>query len=223
METIVIQGEDEAALEERQEQFIKEAKRRNWEVTRIQEDKTELEKLFLTNLYFQKTLFIIENPALFSEKELLSSLKKVEDKDFVLIISSSKKLKAGFLNKIPHLKKTENFDYPQIIFQFLDSLYPPNAKQALLLFHQLLKSEPPELIFHLLSLRLRDLYWTKISPSNLPYPSWRVAKLERQGYRFSPSQLQEIIDYLASIDIEAKRSSLGLEYYLDLFILKYLE
>jgi len=50
-----------------------------------------------------------------------------------------------------------------------------------------------------------------------------LSKLEKQAYRFSQSQLQEIIDYLASIDVEAKRSSLGLEYYLDLFILKYLE
>jgi DNA polymerase III delta subunit len=224
MEIIILQGENNLALKERLSKFVNEAKKRNWSIIRIEKEERVLDKILLSGLYDKGNLFIVEDYKSISKSDLKYLKEKVAKIDGVLVIcSQGGNIPSSILKNFPKIKKIENFDYPKIVFQFLDSLYPSNSKNAILLFHQMLEREPEELIFHLISSRLKDLYWVKTDPSTLPYPSWQVEKLERQASRFTRDNLRQLIEELALLDIEAKRSSLGLVYYLDLLLVKYLK
>lgn len=224
MEIIVLQGEDKLALEKRLSVFIAEARKRKWGVNRISAGEDALEKIFLSDLFTPKNLFIIDDYKSLSNKDVKYLLKKIDNLEGVLVIcSSGDSISTSFLKNLPKIKKIENFNYPKIIFQFLDSIYPKNAKNALSLLHQALDREPPELVFHLLAVRLRDIYWSKVDPSTLPYSSWQVEKIERQAAKFDLEKVKDFIDELANYDIEAKRSSLGLTFYLDLLIAKHIK
>jgi DNA polymerase III delta subunit len=224
MEIIILQGENNLALKERLSKFVNEAKKRNWSIIRIEKEERVLDKILLSGLYDKGNLFIVEDYKSISKSDLKYLKEKMAKIDGVLVIcSQGGNIPSSILKNFPKIKKIENFDYPKIVFQFLDSLYPSNSKNAILLFHQMLEREPEELIFHLISSRLKDLYWVKIDPSTLPYPSWQVEKLERQASRFTQDNLRQLIEELALLDIEAKRSSLGLIYYLDLLLVKHLK
>lgn len=224
MEIIVLQGEDKLALEKRLSVFVAEARKRKWGVNRISAGESALDRIVLSNLFTSNNLFIIDDYRSLSKKDVKYLLKKIDDLEGVLVIcSSGDSIPTSFLNNFPKIKKIENFNYPKIIFQFLDSIYPKNAKDALELLHQVLDKEPPELVFHLLAVRLRDIYWSKVDPSTLPYSSWQVEKIERQAAKFDLEKVKDFINELAKYDIEAKRSSLGLTFYLDLLITKHIK
>lgn len=224
MKIIVLQGENEFAIDERLLKFISEAKRRKWSVVNISEKESILDKLFLVDLYAPKSLFIIENYRLLSQKDIKYIEKKAKEIDGVLVIcSKGGKICPSFLKALPNLKKIEGFEYPKVIFELLDNLYPSSAKKVISILEKLAKKEPAEFVFHMIFSRIRDLYWAKVDPSTLPYSSWRVEKLERQASKFSQEQLKNFIEDLALIDIEAKRSSLGIFYYLDLLMIKHLK
>jgi DNA polymerase III delta subunit len=225
MEIIILQGEDNLALAKRLDKFIAEAKLRNWSIVRITKDEPVLEKIFLSSgLYASKSLFIIDDYKFLSKKDIKKLGEKLEKIDGVLVIcSQGGPISSSFLKGFPKIKKIENFNYPKITYQFLDSLYPKNSKNALFLLHQLQEKQPSELIFHMIATRFRDLYWAKKEPSTLPFSSWQVEKLERQSARFTEEKLKNFIEDLALIDVEAKRSSLGIVYYLDLLIAKHLK
>ena len=112
---------------------------------------------------------------------------------------------------------------PRLIFTFLDSIYPKNVKKVLVLFHELIKNEPVEFVFALMARHLRDLYWVRVEPKSLPYPSWRVGKLKGQSSKFKFETLKDLIARMAEIDIAVKTSKSDLISSLDLLIVFSLE
>lgn len=224
MEIIFLQGENESALRKRLSAFITEARKRNWEVVRIFAGENVLEKIIISGLFSSKSLFIVEDYKSLKVKNINYFLERIDKMEGVLVICSFGGLiPSSFLKVFPKVKKIENFDYPKLIFQFLDAIYPLNSRNALLLLHQVIEREPVELVFHLLSIRLRDIYWSKVDPSTLPYPSWQIEKIERQAAKFDLEKVKNFIEELAACDVEAKRSSLGLSFYLDLLIAKHIK
>ena len=134
------------------------------------------------------------------------------------------------MKQLPKIDKVEEFKLPKLIWSFLDSCFPGNAKNALLLLHEIIKNEPVEFVFSLLAKHLRDLYWVKVDspPGQRPsgpvaYPSWRVEKLKRQSHKFSEGSLEDLINSLAQADIKAKTSQGELIDLLDFIIATKLE
>ena len=227
MKVIILQGEDEIRARERLFSFIREAKKRNWIVERIGENGLLSEKLSLGALYFQGSLLIVEDYRLINKRDIDFINKNYRElEDVVVICAFGEVVSQSLLKKLPRDIKIENFDYPKIIFNFLDSISSGDCRKVLYLLREVLSLKekyPPELVFHLLFTRIRDLYWIKVCPYNLPYKFRQMYFLKKQASFFTKGKLKDIINFLADIDIEAKMSNLGIDFYLDLVVLKYLK
>ncbi len=62
-----------------------------------------------------------------------------------------------------------------------------------------------------------------MEPSTIPYPSWRVAKLEYQSKHFVKIDLVDLINTLSKLDIRTKTTKHNLTDSLDLLILTNLQ
>ena len=130
---------------------------------------------------------------------------------------------AQVTKNLPKDARQERFDFPKQVFAFLDSLVPGNSKNSLKLLDSLVKTEPVELVFHLLSRHLRDLYWASISPETLALDGWRKKKLSDQANQFSIFNFQFLINTLSEIDVKTKTSDSHLKTELDLWMIKSLK
>ena len=124
---------------------------------------------------------------------------------------------------LPPITKTEEYKLPKLIFKFLESFWPGNAKASIRLLHEVIRDEAPEFVFNLLSRHLRDIYWAMLDKESMSYPSWRVGKLTQQAKRFKDGQVQSLIQTFAEIDIQAKTSKANIIDSLDFIIASELE
>lgn len=214
MDIFVIHGEYSAKSYERLQQYLERAKKKNWEIVNI--DENFAATIRAQDLFGKTKIYILKNLKLL-DKKLLPKL------DGNLIVYSNDKLNDAAIKSLGDIKKIEEFKLPKSVFNFLDSFYPGNSDECIKLLHLIIEKEPIELVFWFLGKTLRDLYWVSVSPSDIPYPSWRVGKLENQASRFSTDLLKELIEDLAEIDIKAKTSQGELLDSLDLLILQKLQ
>jgi len=225
MKIYLIHGEYSAKSYEKLNEYISKAKEKNWKVVKINE-KTGLstqESLSSIDLFDTKKVYVLDNLTKLQKKEIDWINKNCDELSGILILYSNTKLNTTLINKFKNVSKKEEFSLPQNIFSFLESFYPGNSKISINLLHKIIIKEKIEFIYFFLSKHLRDLYWVKTSPSNIPYPSWRVEKLEKQASKFSLKQLKDIVNSLSEIDIKSKTSNLNLNDLLDLLILRKLE
>lgn len=205
--------------------YIDKAKENEWDIV-IMGDNSKLnfsEALSSDTLFAKGKLIVCEDIALLT-KTNLNWLKKNTDRfEGNFVVYSDNKLSESMIKSLEPVKKIEEYKLPRNIFNFLDSFYPGNAETSLSILHELISAEAPEFIFFLLGRHLRDLYWAQVSPSNIPYVSWRVDKLERQAGKFKDDGIKEMINDLAKIDMDVKTSKANLTDSLDLIIATKLE
>lgn len=223
MKIVVLHGENSEKSFERFNQFILVAKKRGWEVRRLGESQRLPELAQAQSLFGIETLLIVEKVS----KLLLQDLKwiNIESKNFSgnLVIYHDQKLTKRILNMIPKPFKLEEYKLPKNIFEFLESFYPKNSREVILLLHQIVKKESPEFTFALLSKHIRDLYWVKTDFKSLPYPSWRIHKLVKLSERFTEAKLKKLLRELAKVDIDVKTSKATIVDSLDLISASLLE
>jgi len=224
MKIIVLHGDDERKLYERLSKFIEIAKSRSWEVAYL-DDKSEKvqEQLSSPSLFGAERFFIIRDITRFGKKELEWTCKNSNTLPGNLIIYHEGYISQTILKGLPKDIRIEEFKLPVILWNFLDNLYPGNSEKSVKQFHQLIEKEAPEFIFTLIAKLFRNLYWVNTDAASLPYPSWRVGKLEAQASKFTNGQLENLIGKLAEIDIKVKTSKADLISELDLLIIKQLE
>lgn len=224
MKIIVLHGEDNLKSYERLQKFIEVAKKRGFEIYRISEKgKTISEILSVSSLFARERFFILEDTSLFTKKDSDWLLKKRKDLEGTLIIYHDSILSKTFLNSIPKPDKIEEYKLPKLVWSFLESFWPGNAKNVIQILHKVVQNEPIELVFSLLSRHLRDLYWVKVDHKGIPYPSWRVGKLFHQTSKFTAQDLFDIISLLAEADVRSKTSQEKLIDLLDFIIISHLE
>ena len=175
-----------------------------------------------SSLLSKSYLVIIEN--LFSgkknkEKEkIIDYLKKNQPQN--LIIWEEKKIDGRLLLSFKNSVLT--FDLAPLVFHFLDSFFPGNAKSCLSLFHQCLEQEPSEAVFYLLQKRVEHLIIAyDLGRSGLSKMAlWQAEKLIRQAQKFTLLELLKIYRRLLKIDFQQKtgKSSFDLSDNLDLLI-----
>lgn len=206
MKLIILHGDYVIKSYERLSKFISEAKKRGWEISDYDNETVCNQSLFAAER------FVILRDYKTLNKKDISKLNKYPG---TLVIYNEGNIPQTFLKTLTN-PKIEEFKLPKIIWNFLDNF-------SIRLFHEAIKTEPVEFVFSLLAKRFRDLYWVKIDPNSIPYPSWRVGKLKSQSLKFKEETIKEIINRLAKIDIEVKTSKANLISSLDLLIIKHLE
>lgn len=224
MKIFLLHGDDEVKSYERLQKFIETAKSRSWEVVYIDDSPFSFqETLSGAPLFPGERFFILRDIKKLGKKETDWLKKKSEYLQGNLVIYHLGTVNITLIKTLPESLKIEEFKLPKIVFQFLESLMPKNAKRSIELLHELLKKDPPESLFFFLSRHVRDLYWAKTDEKSLPYPSWRIDKLRGQTGKFSVNQLSELIDKLCRVDVEVKTSDAEIIPSLDLLIATKLE
>jgi len=225
MKIYLIHGEYSSKSYEKLKEYINKAKEKNWKVINYSEENafSIQETLSSVDLFDTNKVYILDNPSKLQKKDIDWINKNIESLKGILILYSNTKIKTSVVNKFKKIDKIEESNLPKNIFSFLESFYPGNSKTCIGLFHHVLVSEKIEFIFYLLSKHLRDLYWVKTFPSNIPYPSWRVEKFEKQASKYSLPQLKDIINNLSQIDVKSKTSRSELADLLDFLIIRKLE
>ena len=224
MKIILLHGDDELKSYKRLQKFVETAKARSWEVVYLDDsNQSLLEDIRSTSLFGGERFFILKDIKKIGKIESEWLRKTGEKSGGNLIIYHPGVTSVTFISSLPASTKVEEFKLPKLIFQFLDSFVPKNAKGAVNLLHEVSTHQPPEFLFSLLARHIRDLYWVTADAGTLPYPSWRVGKLRSQAQRFQVNQLTELISELSKIDIEVKTSNAELIPSLDLLIATRLE
>lgn len=225
MKILVIHGDHVTKSYEKLESVISSSKKKGWEIVRIDGTKSgELQDALRSNsLFNDKRLFVLENINKLNKKSLDWLFDNVEKIDGYLIIYQESILGVTITKNLPKGTKIEEFSLPKLIFKFSDSFFPGNGANCLKLLHEIIKTEPVEFVFSLLAKHLRDLYWIMVDIKSVTYPSWRIAKLKSQSFRFAQGKLSEVINLLAEVDISAKTSKANLIDSLDRIIITKLE
>lgn len=208
----LIYGENTLAARDRFRSVVKDYKEKGYEIVRTDNTKDLKPQLTSNSLFSDKVVFVAEN------------VKKlpVLDNSINLILLYDQEIGVTILKTLPKDAKTEKFDIPKMLFKFLDAFYP-KSKDLLSRFHELIKSEPHDLVFIMLGRQVRDMYWVASDEKSIPYPSWRVNNLRRQAKMFGTPSLKDLISKLAIIDSKAKSGETDIVTSLDLLIAKDLE
>jgi len=224
MKIVVLHGDDERKLYDRFSKFVETAKTRSWEVAYLDDKKISIqEQLSSTSLFGAERFFIIRDITRLGKKEVEWINKNSTELSGTLIIYHEGYISQLILKALPKETKIEEFKLPVVLWNFLDGIYPGNSERSIKQFHQIIEKQAPEFIFTLIAKLFRDLYWVKIDATSLPYPSWRVGKLNPQASKFTVDQLKYLIEKLAEIDIKVKTSKSDLVSELDLLIIKQLK
>lgn len=209
----LIHGENTKAARDRFNTLIKSYKSRGYEIRFVDSSKDLSSQLTSSSLFSENVVFIIENP------------KKIglKDSNAELVILCDQAVNSLFLKNLPKDIKNEKFDLPKKLFSFLDLLVPGNKEKLITVLHELLSSEPVELVSFMMARQFRDLYWVLVDEKSISLPTWRLNKLKSQASKFNQSKLEKLIDRFSEFDYMAKTGSVDLPTSLDLIIASELE
>lgn len=224
MKIVILHGDYSIKSYGRLQTFIKEARKRDWSVKNVGDKSNNIsEALSSQELFGKKRFLVIEDYDLMRQKDIKYINKHKDELDLTLIIYKNKNLSKTKINKIKNVDKVEVFELPKLIWSFFDSIYPGNTRDIIKLFHEIIKKDPPEFIFAMISRHFRDLYWSTLEGSEKEFPSWRYQKLRNQAKKFDKDKLKKFINNLAKIDIKVKTSKANLKDELDFLIITQLE
>lgn len=225
MNIILVHGDNTEDSYKRLLVFIDEARKRNWKIEKVDRYlKNDLMSMVKAgSLFDEERIFIVYGISTLNKKNQKWLKENSNNFEGTLVIYEKNNASATNLKHLPKGYTSEKYELPKLIFKFLDSFYPDNKSECIKLFSEVIKTYSIEFVFTLLASHVKDLYWVIVEPSKIPYPSWRVAKLENQAGYFDKDHLKEILEKLAHIDIDVKTSKATLSESLDLLIIRELE
>jgi len=99
------------------------------------------------------------------------------------------------------------FDFPKIIFSFLDSIRPNNTKQTIEIFAELLLTEAPELVWNMLISRIRILIQIldNVVPDRMS--SWQLSRLTKQVRAFTMDKLLDMYKNMLQMEYNLKNGN----------------
>lgn len=221
MQYFLVHGEDSIKSNDRLAKFIKEARKRNWEVVYLDGGSQSIpENISFESLFSQERFFVHREFKKISTTDLDFIIKKTGNTSGNLILYANSEVPKTLINKLPKGTKVEEFKLPKLIWELMDSFYPGNAKNFSRLLHETIETQPIELIFEMLSRLLKDLYLAKKYPSSSAIPSWKLGKLKNQVSRFNAGVLEDIIADYAQADTKSKTTDSNLIDLLDLIVVE---
>jgi DNA polymerase III delta subunit len=219
MKIILLHGDDYQKSYERLIKFGDSAKKRDWKVERIDPSENIADILVSQSLFYENKLYVLEDFDKLNKGKLGWMKDILPDLDGTLVLYSKKTINKSTVKLLPGLHKEEEFKLPKIIWSFLDSFYPGNSTNTLKLFHKLIERDAPEFVFSLLVRQVRDMYYLKVAPDSLDYPSWRKNKLLNQMRKYKDGQLEKLIIKLSEADMKTKSSPQEISDLLDFIII----
>ena len=124
-----------------------------------------------------------------------------------VIVWEGKELGATIQKALGSKARFEIFKTPVVIFQFLDSLAMGNAAALLGLYEQVTRTHASELVFAMITKRIRQLCMLKdgITPDGLQ--GWQAGRLTNQTKAFTMEQLLSMHKKLVEIEYSLKTGS----------------
>jgi len=161
-----------------------------------------------TSLFGEKILVLIEN--LFSSlgrkqkmvktyATLLQHIGNTHD----VILWEEKEMGKTVLSEFPNAT-VQSFPLPKILFEFLDAIKPTNENSVIRLYTTLIETEAPELIFYMITMRIRQLMQAKDGIIPERFSSWQYGRLTNQARLFTMEQLLIMHKNLLSIEYSIK-------------------
>jgi len=146
------------------------------------------------------------------------------NKDFEIVFWEDKELTKGQAAAFKNVS-LQLFNYPQILFTFLDSIKPNNIS-SVKLFHDLQNTMETELIFYMLVRQFRLLLAvTSTGSQNIDETKrlapWQSSKLKSQAQYFGEEKLIKAYKRFYKMDYETKYglTSLSLTSAIDIFLI----
>lgn len=224
MNITLIHGEDKSKSGQKLIELMDYYKNKGTSIERIDlRDKDINDVLSSVSLFPGERVFIIEDIKSISDGTLAWLKKNADNMESDMILYSDKELTKTQINSLPNIHKEYNHKIPKVIWSFIESFYPGNAKNCLQLFRKVVKNEPDQFVFEMLARQVRDLYWVKMDPKGYDGPSWKKGKLASQASKFTQEDLKIVIEKLADADVKSKTSNDKLPDLLDFIIITELE
>lgn len=179
-----------------------------------------------SNQLFEKQNLVIENLLIRPHSKLKSeiiALISAYSGDKNIILWEKKEITKALINKFGNDITVKVFKIPTLIFKFLESLSPGNAKFSLRLMHECRQVSEEGFIFIMFSRHIAELIIAKSGDTTKLIP-FKRARLISQATSFPDQLLISLHQALLKIDFSVKTGRTGLTYleHLDLLILNLL-
>lgn len=174
-------------------------------------DVTELTTALGSDSMFGGTqLIVIENLLGSSTKKptRLSSMTRAiahAPKDADVLLWEGKELTKTVVAKLGPGVKVFLFKIPIILFQFLDALAPSRSKILIELYQKLRIAEADELVFYLMTRRIRQLLIIRDGGMVDGIAPWQARRLTSQAGHFTMEKLHEMYINLLNMEYSLKR------------------
>ncbi|MBI4066941.1 hypothetical protein HY407_01045 [Candidatus Gottesmanbacteria bacterium] len=222
----IIHGDDEVTSRNK----LKDLKEKSKEKETITLDGKNITIADLKQALESQSLFLLEKLVIIENlltrrpsKERDEAIKYISANKFDsdIIHYEEKEVTPAVLKKFP---SAQNFNFkPQgNIFKFVDNIRPSSSKFLVPLFHELIKTEPPEVVFVMIVRQIRNILLASDSTSDYlkEFAPWQKAKISSQAKYFRQDYLVTIYRKLLEIDYKIKsgRTPLNLTQLLDIFL-----
>lgn len=173
-------------------------------------DVTELTQAYDSgSLFGEDTVVVVEN--LFSSTlkktkriELLADMLQRIPKEKAIVLWESKELSKSVLSKLPKTTQIKVFNAPVLVFHFLDGIAPDKTKWLLETFAKLVETQAAEIVFVLITRRIRQLLLVSGGARPVELEPWQISRLTSQARFFTMEKLQMMYARLLSIDYSIK-------------------
>jgi len=169
------------------------------------------EKLSTIGFFTESKLFVFKNIFVNQVRlgkvsanldQLLKVLSGFSDQSILFIEEDEKKLKYYKLY-FPKIQ-TKEFKASQLLFSYLDSFKPGNLTACFGYWQKMQPKEAPELVFHLLKRRLRELIALYSGELKGNFQPWYLGKLKSQSRSFPLLKLIKIYHSLYNFEVGQK-------------------
>ncbi|TSC90423.1 MAG: Uncharacterized protein G01um10145_95 [Microgenomates group bacterium Gr01-1014_5] len=225
MNSYLLHGENHPESRKKLSLLISQAETQGWEIVRLDgpEDKIDLNTISGTASMFGSGNFLVVENYFSNNKKAVQLVKELLDKpnpQTAFLFWESKTLAPQTARSLAKYLQIEEFKIPKILFNFLDSFIPGNAKHSLRLLQKAKRENSPDMLVIMLSRQIRLLYCLLTDSKNLKLPDWQKRNLEKQAKNFTSDKLLRIHKQLLELDRKNKRSQLpeNLEASLDLLV-----
>lgn len=222
-------GDDHVSSRREWQEVIRRGQTENKEVVRLDGqsiDLTDLKQaLESQTLFGGAKLVAIENilsrrPS--REKDAMTAYLAAFDSDSPdLAVWEQKALTITKLRPFSSRWTIKAFKLPPVLFKFLDAIRPGQTAFLLNLLDQCRQNTAPELVFFMMSRRIRDLIIAlDLGKEGLSGAPWQIGKLVNQAKFYKTYQLTDFYQKLLQTDYEVKtgQTPINLEHHLDLLV-----